>query len=154
MPTANLDRELSTRNHGGSPELLHTPNAHDDRVVDSGGEAQHLPHFQRQHPAQTQAHAPELGHDFYRVIVHYGFKDEPDLPEALATACRNGGMEFNMMETSFFLSRQTLVPTPAPGMALWRERLFATMSRNAASATAFFKIPTNRVVELGTRIEL
>jgi KUP system potassium uptake protein len=58
------------------------------------------------------------------------------------------------METSFFLSRQTLVPTQAQGMALWREKLFAAMSRNAASATAFFKIPTNRVVELGTRIEL
>ncbi len=60
-----------------------------------------------------------------------------------------------MMETSFFLSRQTLVPTSqVAGMALWREKLFAAMSRNAASATAFFKIPTNRVVELGTRIEL
>ena len=65
-------------------------------------------------------------------------------------------MEFNLLETSFFLSRQTLVPTSAniPGMALWREKLFAAMSRNAASATVFFKIPTNRVVELGARIEL
>jgi KUP system potassium uptake protein len=94
-----------------------------------------------------------LGHEFYRVTVHYGFKDEPDLPEALETACRRGGMEFNMMETSFFLSRQTLVPTPQAGMALWREKLFAAMSRNASSATAFFKIPTNRVVSC-TRIEL
>jgi KUP system potassium uptake protein len=95
-----------------------------------------------------------LGHEFYRVIVHYGFKDDPDLPAALALAFKQGGLEFNMMETSFFLSRQTLVPTPSTGMALWREQLFAAMSRNAASATAFFKIPTNRVVELGTRIEL
>jgi KUP system potassium uptake protein len=64
-------------------------------------------------------------------------------------------MEFNMLETSFFLSRQTLVPTATTaGMALWREKLFAVMSRNASSATVFFKIPTNRVVELGTRIEL
>ena len=86
--------------------------------------------------------------------MHYGFKDEPDLPEALASAASYGGIEFNMMETSFFLSRQTLVPTPGAGMALWREKLFAAMSRNAASATVFFKIPTNRVVELGTRIEL
>jgi KUP system potassium uptake protein len=95
-----------------------------------------------------------LGHEFYRLTVHYGFKDEPDLPAALALAAARDGVEFNMMETSFFLSRQTLVPTHADGMALWREKLFAMMSRNAASATAFFKIPTNRVVELGTRIEL
>jgi len=88
------------------------------------------------------------------VTVHYGFKDEPDLPQALERSAKPRGLEFNMMETSFFLSRQTLVPTEAPGMALWREKLFAAMSRNAASATAFFKIPTNRVVELGTRIEL
>jgi KUP system potassium uptake protein len=94
-----------------------------------------------------------LGDSFYGLIVHYGFKDEPDLPAALDLAAEQG-MEFNLLETSFFLSRQTLVPTPSPGMALWREKLFAAMSRNAASATVFFKIPANRVVELGTRIEL
>jgi KUP system potassium uptake protein len=94
-----------------------------------------------------------LGDNFYRMTVRYGFKDEPDLPRALELA-KDKGMEFHLMETSFFLSRQTLVPTQAPGMALWREKLFAAMSRNSASATAFFKIPTNRVVELGTRIEL
>jgi KUP system potassium uptake protein len=95
-----------------------------------------------------------LGHDFFRVTVHYGFKDEPDLPEALE-GCKCKGLEFSMMETSFFLSRQTLVPMPdEPGMAFWREKLFAAMSRNATSATVFFKIPSNRVVELGTRIEL
>ncbi len=95
-----------------------------------------------------------IGHQFYKLIVHYGFKDEPDLPRALEL-CKPKGLEFGMMETSFFLSRQTLVPTHhEPGMALWREKLFAVMSRNAADATEFFKIPTNRVVELGSRIEL
>jgi len=87
------------------------------------------------------------------VIAHYGFKDEPDVPRALELAAAKG-MKFEMMETSFFLSRQTLIPTVGPGMALWREKLFALMSRNASSATTFFRIPANRVVELGTRIEL
>jgi KUP system potassium uptake protein len=94
-----------------------------------------------------------LGGEFYRVIVHYGFKDEPDVPRALEFAAAKG-LKFEMMETSFFLSRQTLVPKAGPGMALWREKLFAVMARNAASATTYFKIPANRVVELGTRIEL
>ncbi|HWA12554.1 MAG TPA: potassium transporter Kup, partial [Burkholderiales bacterium] len=94
-----------------------------------------------------------LGSDFYRMVVHYGFKDEPDVPRALELA-NDKGLKFEMMETSFFLSRQTLIPKVGPGMALWREKLFAVMSRNASSATSFFKIPANRVVELGTRIEL
>ncbi|MFL6581825.1 MAG: potassium transporter Kup [Burkholderiales bacterium] len=94
-----------------------------------------------------------LGTEFYRVIVHYGFKDDPDVPRALELASAKG-LKFRMMETSFFVSRQTLIPTVGPGMALWQEKLFALMSRNASSATTFFKIPANRVVELGTRIEL
>jgi KUP system potassium uptake protein len=95
----------------------------------------------------------ELAPGFYRMMAKYGFKDTPDVPAALALA-HDQGLEFNMMETSFFLSRQTLVPTTGEGMALWREKLFATMARNASSATVFFNIPANRVVELGTRIEI
>jgi KUP system potassium uptake protein len=95
----------------------------------------------------------ELGAGFYRMSVRYGFKDDPDLPRAL-TLPNALGLEFEMMETSFFLSRQTIVPTRAPGMALWREKLFAALSRNSGSATEFFHIPTNRVVELGTQIEI
>jgi KUP system potassium uptake protein len=94
-----------------------------------------------------------LGSEFYRMTVRFGFKDEPNLPVALQLPNKLG-MSFSMMETSFFLSRQTIVPTGEPGMALWREKLFAAMSRNAASATDFFQIPTNRVVELGTQIEI
>jgi KUP system potassium uptake protein len=95
----------------------------------------------------------ELGAGFYRMTVRYGFKDEPDLPKAL-TLPNALGLQFEMMETSFFLSRQTIVPTRAPGMALWREKLFAALSRNSGSATEFLRIPTNRVVELGTQIEI
>ena len=85
--------------------------------------------------------------------MKYGFKDQPDVPAALELA-KDQGLEFNMMETSFFVSRQTLVPKLGKDMALWREKIFAVMSRNASSATGFFNIPANRVVELGTRVEL
>jgi len=132
--------------------LLHNLNHNKvlhERVVLLTVRAEDIPHV----PDEQRVEVDPLGHEFYRVTVHYGFKDEPDLPRALELA-RGKGLDFSMMETSFFLSRQTLVPTQAPGMALWREKLFAAMSRNAASATAFFKIPANRVVELGTRIEL
>jgi KUP system potassium uptake protein len=94
-----------------------------------------------------------LGNNFYKVFVIYGFKDETNIPEALEL-CAPLGLEFNMMDTSFFLSRETLIPTRRPGMALWREKLFVSMSRNAGSVTSYFKIPTNRVVELGTQVEL
>jgi KUP system potassium uptake protein len=94
-----------------------------------------------------------LGNNFYKVFVIYGFKDETNVPQALEL-CAPHGLEFNMMDTSFFLSRETLIPTKRPGMALWREKLFVSMSRNAGSVTAYFRIPTNRVVELGTQVEL
>ena len=90
---------------------------------------------------------------FYRMKVRYGFKDDPDIPRALELAALQG-LQFEPMETSYFLSRETLIPTVAPGMALWREKLFVTMARNSGSATAYFKLPTNRVVELGTQIEI
>ena len=88
------------------------------------------------------------------MTVRYGFKDSPDIPEIM-DLCAPKGLEFEMMQTSFFLGRETIVPSRAiVGMAYWREVLFMWMFRNADSATAFFKIPTNRVVELGTQIEL
>jgi KUP system potassium uptake protein len=94
-----------------------------------------------------------IGNEFYKVIVRYGFMDKPDIPKALGQ-CRNLGLDYELMSTSFFLSRETLIATKRPGMAIWREKLFAAMARNAGSATAYFNIPTNRVIELGTQIEL
>jgi KUP system potassium uptake protein len=94
-----------------------------------------------------------LGCDFYRFLAYYGFKDEPDIPSLLEEAGQRG-FAFEMMETSFFVSRETLIPTEGTGMALWRERLFASMSKNAVKASDFFHVPTNRVVELGTQIEI
>ncbi len=94
-----------------------------------------------------------LGNNFYKLFVIYGFKDETNIPSALEL-CAAQGLEFNMMDTSFFLSRETLIPTEKPGMALWREKLFVSMARNAGSVSTYFQIPTNRVIELGTQVEL
>ena len=95
----------------------------------------------------------ELGDGFFRVILHYGFMEETDVPKALASREMCGG-PFDMMRTSFFLSRQTLLSAENPGMAIWRERLFAWMMRNAATPMEFFQLPTNRVVELGSQVEI
>jgi KUP system potassium uptake protein len=103
--------------------------------------------------AAERVEIEDLGHDFYRVVVHYGFKDEPDIPAALAL-CGEKGLTFDMMQTSFFLSRETIIATGLPGMAPWREQLFIHMARNAESAMSFFRIPTNRVIELGTQVEI
>jgi KUP system potassium uptake protein len=94
-----------------------------------------------------------VAHNFFLITGYYGFKEQPDVP-ALLASCADKGLDFDMMETSFFLSRERIIASVAPGMALWREKLFVAMSRNAAAATDFFQIPTNRVVELGTQIEL
>ncbi len=94
-----------------------------------------------------------LGADFHRMLAYYGFKDEPDVPALLEEAAR-AGFPFEMMETSFFVSRETLIATRRPGMARWRENVFSSMSKNAVKASDFFHVPANRVVELGTQVEL
>ncbi len=100
-----------------------------------------------------RAECKSLGEGFYRVVLHYGFLEETDVPAALATVdlC---GPPFEMMHTSFFLSRQTLIASKIPGMAIWREKVFSWMLRNAANAMEFFRLPTNRVVELGSQVEI
>ena len=95
----------------------------------------------------------DLGKTFYRVFVRYGFMEQPDIPNALE-ACGAKGLVFDLDKTSFFLSREVVVPKLAPPMMLWRELFFIWMLRNAQSATDFFRIPTNRVVELGTLVEI
>ena len=94
-----------------------------------------------------------LAGNFSQVIVQYGFKDEPDIPAALKI-CHEAGLNIEMMDTSFFLGRETLIPKLGSEMAYWRELLFVALFRNAGSATAFFKIPSNRVVELGSQVVL
>ncbi len=95
----------------------------------------------------------DMGKGFYRLRIFYGFMDQPDLPAALEL-CGPMGLPFDMMSTSFFISRAMIVSSPNPGMAKWRERLFQTLSKNAMNAADFFRIPTNRVIEMGTRIEI
>jgi KUP system potassium uptake protein len=95
----------------------------------------------------------QLKENFWSVVVQYGFKDDPNVPAALAL-CADAGLEFSALETSYFIGRETLIPRIGSEMAFWREKIFIAMFRNAGSATAFFKIPSNRVVELGTQVVL
>ena len=95
----------------------------------------------------------DYGSGFYRVVLRYGFMEEVNVPAALGQL-QDIGSKCRMMDTSFFLARQTLLASSRPGMAIWREKLFAWMLRNAESAMEFFKLPTNRVVELGSQVEI
>lgn len=95
----------------------------------------------------------DLGEGFFRAVIHYGFMEETDVPAALKQMEMCGG-KFDMMQTSFFLSRQTLLPSDKPGMPIWREKIFSWMLRNAATAMEFFRLPTNRVVELGSQVRI
>ncbi len=94
-----------------------------------------------------------LGHDCWQVVIHYGFKNDPDVPKALEQI-KGRGCEMNSMTTSYFLSRDTVVPTLGQGMAPWREKLFAQMHHNASGAADFLNLPNNSVVELGSKIEI
>jgi len=103
---------------------------------------------------EERVQAVPLPQGFARVEACYGFKEDPDVDEIMRAAGKKLGFDYDLMDTSYFVSRQTVVPTNMPGMALWREKLFAWMQSNAALATDFFKIPINRVVELGTQIDI
>ncbi len=102
---------------------------------------------------ENRRECKDLGQGFFRVKLRYGFLEDTDVPKALENI-ELLGPKFDMMQTSFFLSRQTLIASKRPGMALWREKIFAWMLRNAANAMEFFKLPTNRVVELGSQVEI
>ncbi len=128
--------------------LMHNKVLH-ERVLIASVEVFDVPYV----PEIDRVEIRKLKGDFYKVTVQYGFKDEPDIPLAL-TFCADQGVNIEMMETSFFLGRATLIPKVGSGMALWREKLFVAMFRNASSATTFYKIPSNRVVELGTQVVL
>ena len=94
-----------------------------------------------------------LGNEFFRLTLRFGFAEDPDIPAALQS-CSAKGLGFDMMDTTFFVSRESIVATNRAGMPLWRDRLFAFLARNASSATAFFRIPGNRLIELGTQVEI
>jgi KUP system potassium uptake protein len=100
-----------------------------------------------------RAEIESLGHDCWQVILNYGFKNDPDVPRALEQV-RNRGCELEPMTTSYFLSRDVVVPTIGGGMARWREKLFAQMHHNAGGAAEFLNLPSNSVVELGSKVEI
>jgi KUP system potassium uptake protein len=94
-----------------------------------------------------------LGHDCWQVTLNFGFKNDPDVPEALQQITSRG-CELDPMQTSYFLSRDTVVPTIGGGMSEWREKLFAQMHHNASAAADFLRLPNNSVVELGSKVEI
>jgi len=142
-----------TSSLGGVPNallhnLMHNKVLHDQVVIlkVTVGDVPYVPEIDR-------VEVRKINEQFSQVLVQYGFKDQPDIPKALEH-CASQGLPLNMMETSFFLGRETLIPRAHSSMAFWREKLFVAMYRNAGSATTFFKIPSNRVVELGAQVEL
>jgi KUP system potassium uptake protein len=104
-------------------------------------------------PYAQRVEVTRLSKMFWRVVVNYGFKNSPDVPRALEL-CGTSGLQLEPMRVSYFLSRETIVPTKGQGMALWRERLFAIMARNGSTVAEFFKLPNNSVIELGTRVQI
>jgi KUP system potassium uptake protein len=108
------------------------------------------PHVPRPERAKVQRVADNM----YRVTLTFGFMDDPDVPKALHRLPRDSALRIDLSETTFFLGLETLLSTARPGMSRWREKLFAYMSRNARRATAFFRIPPDRVVEIGIHLEL
>jgi KUP system potassium uptake protein len=121
-----------------------------ERVLILNVKVEEVPHVGEE--SRVELH--DAGQGFYRVILHYGFMDEVDIPLDLA-GIKTCGQPFNMMSTSFFLGRQKLVASKKhPGMAVWREKLFAWMMQSSESAMEFFKLPTNRVVELGSQLQI
>jgi KUP system potassium uptake protein len=137
---------------GTPPALLHSIKHYQvlhETVVFLSVETQEVPHTE----PEERVEVAELGEGFYRIVLSYGFMEEPNVPEALATV-RFPGLELAPMRTSYFLGRETLIPTKRRKIAYWREQLFSLMARNARTATSFFGLPPNRVVELGAQIQL
>jgi KUP system potassium uptake protein len=135
------------------PALLHNLKHNQvlhERVLILHVKVEEVPHVAPENRVKIQ----DSGAGFFRVILHYGFMEEVDIPGDLA-GIKTCGEPFNMMSTSFFLGRQKLIPSKkVPGMALWRERLFSWMLKSSESAMEFFKLPTNRVVELGSQLQI
>jgi KUP system potassium uptake protein len=102
-------------------------------------------------PASKRFQIEKLSEDFTRVVLHYGYMQSPRVPAALASL-RKAGLKFDIMTTSFFLGRYTIKPAPNSDMPLWQDRLFIALARQAANATDFFSIPSDRVVELGAQV--
>jgi KUP system potassium uptake protein len=134
------------------PALLHNLKHNrvvHERVVILSVETADTPHV----PADQRIEVHELGNGMYRAVLHYGFMEDPDVPRDLRLA-RRYGLVLKPFELSYFLGRERVIATKRKGMAIWRERLFGLMTRNSRSATDFFRLPPNQVVELGSQVEM
>ena len=143
---------MTAQPRGTPPALAHNLRYNKvlhDHVITLMVTTQPVPHVVEAEQITVRA----LGSGVFDVVVRYGFMEDPDVPKALARACEKG-LALDVDDVTYFLGRETLIVTRTPGMAIWRERLFVLMARNAVRATAFFRLPPERVVELGVQVEL
>ena len=143
---------MTAQPRGTPPALAHNLRYNKvlhEQVVTLMVTTQPVPHV----PPDHQVSVRPLGQGVYEVTVRYGFMEDPNVPEALALAGQQG-LELDQGDVTYFLGRETLIVTASPGMAMWRERLFVLMARNAVRATTFFRLPPERVVELGVQVEI
>ncbi len=143
---------LTSSREGVPPALLHNLKSNlvlHERVLIVTVETALTPYV----PDEGRLTVEEMGAGFTRIVIRYGFSESPDVPQALSPVMGRDPV-CNPSTAGYFLSRQTLVPSRKPGMALWREHLFAAMVRNTETPMTFFKLPVNRVVELGSQVEI
>lgn len=144
---------LRGENEGVPPALLHNL-SHNKVLHDRVYFLTVHTHEESWVPLEERVAITDMGHGCYQIDLHYGFKDEVDIPKTLML-CRGFGHQFDLLQTSFFISKQTLISTPAnSGMSRWREYLFIWIYRNARNAADYYQIPANRVIELGGRLEI
>jgi KUP system potassium uptake protein len=144
---------MTSLNQGTPPILLHNLDHYQvlhERVILLKVETSDSPYV----PEDDRMRVEPLPHGFYRMTVRYGFAEQPDIPAALRDGAAKNGFPFRMSRTTFFSASKPSSPPSGPGMALWRERLFVITARNAVRATSFFRIPPERVVEIGIQVEL
>jgi KUP system potassium uptake protein len=143
---------MAAQSRGTPPALAHNLRYNKvlhEHVVKLTVTTQPVPHVAK----EQQITVRDLGRGVFDVVAQYGFMEDPNIPEALALA-REHGLEIDEDDLTYFLGRETLIVTKIPGMAIWRERLFVLMARNSVRATAFFRLPPERVVELGVQVEI
>ena len=143
-----MDRTPEATPHALLHNIKHNKVLH-ERVVLLTVETQEVPHIDE----KDRVVVIPKGHGIFRVIIRYGFMEDPNVPRVLENV-KVPGLEFKPSETSYFLGRESLIASPKWGMAIWREKLFIWMSKNSTNAASFFRIPSNRVVELGAQVEL
>ena len=144
---------MTAQGAGAPPALVH--NLQYNKVLHERVVLLNIITLQQPHcSAEERVQVEPLGEGLYNVKLFYGFMEDPDVPRALYAAARSRGMKFDYQDVVYFLGRQTILVTDRQGMAIWREKLFVLMSRNAVRATAYFRLPPERVVELGVQVEM